>query len=241
MTVVVGYLAGKSGTSALHLGVEAARTLKTSLAVVTVVPKPWTTPSPARIDAEYATWADSSARDSPPSEAQRTRSARPRPGGQLPQVASRTGRVRRPAGGRRADSMPRRWCWARRADGAARTGGGRDRPTDWLLHSSPVPVAISPRGYRGSQAGGLTRITCAYSGTPGVGARRASASRRWPPGSRSRCGWSRYAIRGPHDVPARSGPARRGFDAGAWAAPATGHRWHAEDRRHRRRRRRRCR
>jgi nucleotide-binding universal stress UspA family protein len=36
---------------------------------------------------------------------------------------------------------------------------------DRLLHSSPVPLAISPRGYRGSKAGGLTRITAAYPGT----------------------------------------------------------------------------
>jgi nucleotide-binding universal stress UspA family protein len=35
---------------------------------------------------------------------------------------------------------------------------------DWLLHASPVPVAISPRGYR-SHTGGLTRLTCAYSAT----------------------------------------------------------------------------
>ena len=37
---------------------------------------------------------------------------------------------------------------------------------DRLLHSSPVPLTISTRGYRGSKAGGLTRITCAYPGTP---------------------------------------------------------------------------
>jgi nucleotide-binding universal stress UspA family protein len=37
---------------------------------------------------------------------------------------------------------------------------------DRLLHSSPVPMAISTRGYRGSKAGGLTRITAAYPGTP---------------------------------------------------------------------------
>ncbi|HJT94538.1 MAG TPA: universal stress protein, partial [Mycobacterium sp.] len=37
---------------------------------------------------------------------------------------------------------------------------------DRLLHSSPVPMAISPRGYRGSKAGGLSRMTCAYPGTP---------------------------------------------------------------------------
>jgi nucleotide-binding universal stress UspA family protein len=37
---------------------------------------------------------------------------------------------------------------------------------DRLLHSSPVPLAIGPRGYRGSKTHGLTRITCAYPGTP---------------------------------------------------------------------------
>jgi len=37
---------------------------------------------------------------------------------------------------------------------------------DRMLHSSPVPLTISPRGYRGSKAGGLTRITAGYPGTP---------------------------------------------------------------------------
>ena len=64
VTVVVGYLAGKSGTAPLHLAVGAARTLRTSLTVTTIVPKPWTTPSPARVDAEYAAWADQLAADS---------------------------------------------------------------------------------------------------------------------------------------------------------------------------------
>jgi nucleotide-binding universal stress UspA family protein len=36
---------------------------------------------------------------------------------------------------------------------------------DRLLHSSPVPLAICPRGYRGSKTHGLTRITAAYPGT----------------------------------------------------------------------------
>ena len=64
MTVVVGYLAGKGGLAPLHLAVEAARTLKTSLTVATIVPKPWTTPSLAKIDAEYAKWAEQLAADS---------------------------------------------------------------------------------------------------------------------------------------------------------------------------------
>ena len=36
MTVVVGYLAGKSGAAPLHLAVGAARALRTTLTVATV-------------------------------------------------------------------------------------------------------------------------------------------------------------------------------------------------------------
>ena len=64
MSVAVGYLAGKGGRSPLYLAVEAAKTLKTSLTVVTVVPRPWMTPSIARIDAEYAQYAEQLAADS---------------------------------------------------------------------------------------------------------------------------------------------------------------------------------
>lgn len=37
---------------------------------------------------------------------------------------------------------------------------------DRLLHSSPVPVTIAPRGYRGSRSGRCSRITCGYPGSP---------------------------------------------------------------------------
>jgi nucleotide-binding universal stress UspA family protein len=163
MTVVVGYLAGKGGLAALHLGAEAARTLKTSLAVVTVVPKPWTTPSPARIDAEYAQYADRLAADSATQARQCIASLdadlevsfhkyahRSAPGGLL-QAAEEL----------KADVL----VLSSAADGKLGQvvlGSTADR----LLHSSPVPLAISPRGYRGSKTHGLTRITCAYPGTP---------------------------------------------------------------------------
>ena len=78
MTVVVGYLAGKSGTAPLHLAAAAARTLGSSLTVVTIVPRPWTTPSPARVDAEYSDWAEKLAADSA-HEAQRFFAALPDP------------------------------------------------------------------------------------------------------------------------------------------------------------------
>ena len=163
MTVVVGYLAGKGGLAALHLGVEAAATLKTSLSVVTVVPKPWTTPSPARIDAEYAQYADRLAADSAMQARQCIESLDPglevifhkyahrsAAGGLLQAVEELAAEVL--VLGSAADGKL----------GQVVIGSTADR----LLHSSPVPLAVGPRGYRGSKTHGLTRITCAYPGTP---------------------------------------------------------------------------
>ena len=162
MTVVVGYLSGKAGLSALNLGVEAARTLKTSLSVVTVVPKPWSTPSPARIDAEYAQYADRLAADSAAQAKQCVAALDPTlevsfhkyahrsaPGGLLAAVA---------------DLKAEALVLGSASDGSLGrvvVGSTADR----LLHSSPVPLAICPRGYRGAKAHRLTRITAAYPGT----------------------------------------------------------------------------
>jgi nucleotide-binding universal stress UspA family protein len=163
VTVLVGYLAGKGGQSALHLASEAAVTLKTSLAVVTVVPKPWTTPSPARIDAEYAHYADVLAADSAGQAGACIAELAPGldvsfhkyphrsvPGGLLEAVA---------------ELAPEVLVLGSAADGRLGqvvVGSTADR----LLHSAPVPLAISPRGYRSHNDVALSRITCAYPGTP---------------------------------------------------------------------------
>jgi nucleotide-binding universal stress UspA family protein len=162
MTVVVGYLAGKGGRGALHLGVEAAKTLKTSLAVVTVVPKPWTTPSIARIDAEYAQYADRLAADSATQARQCIESLDSGVEFHFHKYAHRSaaGGLLVAADELKADVL----VLGSAADGQLGQvviGSTADR----LLHSSPVPLAISPRGYRGSKTHGLTRLTCAYPGT----------------------------------------------------------------------------
>lgn len=163
MTVAVGYLAGKGGRSPLYLAVEAAKTLKTSLTVVTVVPRPWITPSLARIDAEYAQYADQLAADSA-KEAQECLDSI----GQGIDTAFHKVAHRSVSGGLleaveelKAEAL----VLGSAADGKLGqvvVGSTADR----LLHSAPVPLSISPRGYRGSKAGGLTRITCAFPGTP---------------------------------------------------------------------------
>ena len=165
MTVVVGYLAGKSGCAPLHLAVSAARTLGTSLTVVTIVPRPWTFPSPARVDAEYAAWADQLAADSAreaqrelesmcgdPLEVKYHSHAHRSVSGGLVEVLTELGAQLLVLGSSASGRL-----------GQVVMGSTADR----LMHSSPVPVMIAPRGYRSPKGSGkLTRITCGYPGTP---------------------------------------------------------------------------
>jgi nucleotide-binding universal stress UspA family protein len=118
--------------------------------------------SPARIDAEYAQYADKLAADSavqakacvakldPDLEVSFHKYAhRSAPGGLLDAVEEL-----------KAEAL----VLGSAADGSLGqvvVGSTADR----LLHSSPVPLAICPRGYRGSKTHGLTRITAAYPGT----------------------------------------------------------------------------
>ena len=162
MTVVVGYRAGKVGLSGLHLGVRAARTLGTSLTVATIVPKPWLTPSLARVDAEYEQWAEHLAANSEGEARHHLRDladgieivyvhrAHRSVSGGLVEVVGEVGAEILVLGSLPSTSL-----------GHVVVGS----TTGWLLHSSPVPVAVSPGGYS-ADAGRLTRLTCAYSATP---------------------------------------------------------------------------
>ncbi|MFZ2241118.1 MAG: universal stress protein, partial [Gordonia amarae] len=58
MTILVGYVPGEGGAGGIQLGAMLAESLDTDLVIATVAPTPWTTPSPARIDAEFVDWTD---------------------------------------------------------------------------------------------------------------------------------------------------------------------------------------
>ncbi len=162
MTVVVGYLAGKCGPAPLNLAAEVAGALNTSLVVVTVVPRPWSTPSMARVDAEYQAWATTLATQSKTEAIEHFASAKVGLDISYRQVSAGTS----------GDGLVE---VAEELDAEALVVGSSSdgalgqvvlgTTTDWLLHSSPVPVAISPRGYRGARGHKLTRLTCAYSGS----------------------------------------------------------------------------
>lgn len=163
MTVLAGYLAGKCGHAPLNLAVELARALNTSLTVVAVVPRPWMTPSPARVDAEFAAYAAQLGSDSEREAREYLDTVAAGIEVSFVQIASRT------AGDGLLDAVEHAGADVLVVGSSANGALGQvvlGSTTDWLLHASPVPVALSPRGYRGSRAGALQQITCAYSGTP---------------------------------------------------------------------------
>ena len=68
---------------------------------------------------------------------------------------------------------------------------------DRLLHSSPIPVAVAPRGFR-AKGGKVERVTLAYTGGKQSG---VAAGRRRDVGRqvrRSSCGWRRSPSSSPH-------------------------------------------
>jgi nucleotide-binding universal stress UspA family protein len=167
VTVVLGYTADQSGRAALDLGVQLARSSKESLLAATVVPAHWPIPSMARVDGEFAQWADSEG-------ARQTAQAR----SYLAKIADGVPFDVRYVSGK---SIPRGLvAVADENDGELLVVGSSDdgrhgrislgSTADWLLHSSPVPVAIAPRGYRPTRGCAVSRVTCAYAATRGAAA-----------------------------------------------------------------------
>ncbi|MBA8793899.1 nucleotide-binding universal stress UspA family protein [Friedmanniella endophytica] len=160
MTVVVGHLPHKGGRGSLDLGLQLAHTLGRPLAVVTVVPRQWATPSLARVDGEFAEYA---------------RQVGERAEAQAREYLSETTvevEVRYEAVPGRSSSAALVET-ARRLDAAllvlgSSTDGAEGRitvgaTTGKLLHSSPIPLALAPRGYRSDAVDGVPRVTCAFS------------------------------------------------------------------------------
>ncbi|WP_139982418.1 universal stress protein [Nocardioides litoris] len=165
MTIVVGYAAAKGDAAPLHLGAMLARSAGHDLVVVTAVPAPWPTPLARAADREFEAWA----RD----HGDRTVATVTGLLAEVcPDVPSRA--VARP--GKEAAAL----LGVAEETGAALVvvGSGADGPlggvvvsstADRLLHSSPVPVAVAPRGFRVPAGATVTRATCAFRGDDASG------------------------------------------------------------------------
>ena len=152
-------LTALGGRDALGLGRMLARTGDVTLTVCVVVPQTWDYPSPARVDAEYAAFLKQYAEDA-------IAEAREFLGEEVSAEYTSTS----------ASSASEGLIATATEKGAAliALGSARHGPlgrftvggiANEMLHVSPVPVALAPRGYRPSSGAKLRRVTCAFSGS----------------------------------------------------------------------------
>jgi nucleotide-binding universal stress UspA family protein len=157
MKLLVGYSADSGGTEALALGLQLARAGNGSLVVATIVPETWGHPSMARVDAEYARFLDQHAQKA-------LDKARAQVGGKVPAIY-----LCRPAAAVREGLLE---IAAEEAVECVVLGSARSASrghiragsvSNTFLHSAPVPIALTPRGYAPESSTKICRITCAVS------------------------------------------------------------------------------
>lgn len=158
MTLTVAYAPDERGKTALHLASMLARSFGDELVVCSVIPAPWV-PGMARIDAEYrkeldeiADQALALARKNLPGDVSarfERHSARSAPAGLL-EVAKQYDAYMIVVGTSSAGVF-----------GHISLGSVTNR----LLHSSPVAIALAPRGFRSQPGAKVKRVTAAYDGS----------------------------------------------------------------------------
>jgi nucleotide-binding universal stress UspA family protein len=156
VTFVVGFAPDGRGRAVLELAGMLARSAGEDLLVAAVVPSPWL-PGPARVDAEYqaelgqtAQAALSEARPRLPSNARFVvHHARSTPAG-LIEVAEEADARLIVLGSASHGAL-----------GHVSLGSVSDR----LVHSSPIPLALAPRGFRCRGGCPVRRVTAAFGGT----------------------------------------------------------------------------
>lgn len=160
MTVVVGYPPRRGSAGVLELATALASARGEDLLVVTVIAPRWSVPSMARVDSEFAQWADEQGRIAEKDAA-----------AALATLPATTGVAHRKIAERSAAAALARV--AAEVDASvivvgSSEDGRRGRielgsTGDRLVHSAEQPVALAPRGYA-PPASGITRITCAIAG-----------------------------------------------------------------------------
>lgn len=163
MTIVVGHSLDRRSGGALHLATLMARSAGDDLRVVCVLPAAWPA-GVGKIDAEYRAYiqdqanaALENARASIPADVNASFTsveARSVPAGLL-EVVAETEATYVVAGSSSSGAF-----------GHVALGTVTDR----LLHSSPVPVALAPRGFKARAGARVTRITAAYGGSESAAA-----------------------------------------------------------------------
>lgn len=158
MTYLVSYRPQTDDSGALALACQFARSEADTVHALTVVPRGWETSAGSATDGEFETWAAE--------EGEASAEAALKLLAHEPDVTAEatwvTGRSVPAAIMDQAEALDATLIVV---------GSGADGPdgriavsskTDRLLHSSPVPVAIAPRGYHPPAGSKVTRITLAF-------------------------------------------------------------------------------
>jgi nucleotide-binding universal stress UspA family protein len=146
MTLVVGFAPDGRGKGVLHVAAMLARSAGDDLVVCAVIPSPWP-PSPARVDAEWRAELERLANEA--LDRARERLPEDIPARYVVHHARST-----PAGLLEV---------AEEHDASVIVTGAMGSTTGRLLHTSPVPVALSPRGFRTRPDARVARVTAAFS------------------------------------------------------------------------------
>lgn len=161
MTTIVAYQPGAGGREALQLGALLARSTNSPLLVTMVMDAP-SAPTVARIDFQYTSLrrqqliaelegAEAKLPDGVDATF-RLHEARSIPGGLVELAAQESADVI--VLGNSSHGVL----------GRVSLGG----VTNHLVHSSPVPIALAPRGFRGAPDERISRVTAAYGGAAGT-------------------------------------------------------------------------
>ena len=161
MTIVVGFDPDGHGKAVLHLAAMMARSANEDLLVCAVVPAPWA-PSPARVDAEYREYLQRAAEDA-------LEAARRRLGDDVPVETLVHDARSAPAG--LLEVAEQRDAGLIVVGSATHGGFGNvtlGSVSSRLMHSSPVAVAVAPRGFRTRPGARVRRVTAAFGNPEGA-------------------------------------------------------------------------
>src|SRR6188472_3137073 len=161
MTMIVGYRPDERGKAALHLASMLARSSGEDLVVASVIPAPWI-PGVAKVDAEYREYLEKSAQES----LDRARANLP-----ADQPATFVRHSARSAGVGLLELAEEHGANLIVLGSSSHGAFGHialGSVTDRLVHSSPVTLAFSPRGFRCRQDLEVARATAAYGGSVGA-------------------------------------------------------------------------
>jgi nucleotide-binding universal stress UspA family protein len=153
MTMVVGFAPDGRGRAVLHLAAMLARSGGEDLVVGAVVPSPWP-PSPAKVDAEYQAYLQGAAEN-----------ALSRARARLPSDVAASYEVldaRSAAAG--LLELAEKTDASMMVVGSSADGVSLGSTSSRLLHSSHVPVALAPRGFRVADGARVQRVTVAFGG-----------------------------------------------------------------------------